>query len=400
MENKLLSVLIYDRPSYRNIIETINITDFSDIGQLILEEITNYYNLDDSAQTVDKDILISSLSRKYPEQEGLFSTIINDLHDVSVPNVLAEYLELRIQSLGRRIAALLQSGSRTNELNELIAEYTYLQEKGEAALLGDEDPDVSIGIDFDELFTEIDPENLIHVYPRSLNDRLDGGVPRGSHIVVFARPEAGKSMFVINMTAGFLRHGHTVLYIGNEDPAAVMKQRISSSLTSRTKIEMLANQDAVEEEAIGLGSDKLIFFNAHPGTIADIRRLVHKYKPDVFIVDQMRNINSSKALTKVEHLEYIAQSIRNLAKETNSLGVSVTQAGDSGDSKLILELCDVDFSNTGIPSTADVMIGIGMNSEYDRMGRRVLSLPKNKVSGIHESFPIRVFPNLSKCEDV
>ena len=76
--------------------------------------------------------------------------------------------------------------------------------------------------------------------------------------------------------------------------------------------------------------------------------------------------------------------------------VSVTQAGDSAHNKAALDLGDVDFSNTGIPAQADVMIGLGANQNHKDAGELVISLPKNKVSAIHEAFAVTTEPHLSK----
>jgi len=255
-------------------------------------------------------------------------------------------------------------------------------------------------MEVDDLFDELDPSNLINVYPKSLNDHLDGGVPRGTHIVVFARPETGKSMFMINMCSECLQQGLKVLYLGNEDPAATMRQRILSNMTGLPRADILRYIDDVKAEAGDKGYNNLIFVERSPGTVSEVRRLVMRYKPDVFIVDQIRNLNTSKSLSKVEALEYVAQSMRNLGKEAQALAVSVTQAGNSGDGKLILDMGDVDYSNTGIPSTADLMIGIGINREYEAAKKRMISLPKNKISGKHEVFPVSVVTELSKVEDV
>ncbi len=400
MENKLLSVLIQDRGAYNNVKETIEKQDLSDIGQIFLEEIEDYYSADSEAEFIDPEIIMSRLERKHPEQSGTFGIVLEELAvPVSVPNVLAEYAEVRLYAMGRRIASALSSGDNSTEVQELISEYTFLAEKKEEALMDEQDDGIYIGID-DSFFEGLDPENLIHLYPQSLDERLNGGAPRGSHIVVYARPETGKSLFVINLAAGFLQQGLKVLYVGNEDPAVTMRNRIMSSLVGRTRDEIHADKDAYVTQSQHNGFNSLVFADLAPGSIADVRRLVHRHKPDVIIVDQIRNLHASKSLTKVEALEYIAQSMRNLAKEVNALGVSVTQAGDSADGKLALELGDVDFSKTGIPSTADVMIGIGVNHDYERTNRRMISLPKNKISGRHEHFPISVIPELSRCGDV
>ena len=80
--------------------------------------------------------------------------------------------------------------------------------------------------------------------------------------------------------------------------------------------------------------------------------------------------------------------------------MSVTQAGDSAENKAVLSMGDVDFSNTGIPSQADLMIGMGANYEHQKAGEIVISLPKNKISGKHEYFACMVDPQLSKITSI
>ncbi len=62
----------------------------------------------------------------------------------------------------------------------------------------------------------------------------------------------------------------------------------------------------------------------------------------------------------------------------------------------MLDLGDVDYSNTGIPAQADVMIGLGATNRNVQRGEIVISLPKNKVSGKHEYFAVLVEPTLSQ----
>jgi hypothetical protein len=80
--------------------------------------------------------------------------------------------------------------------------------------------------------------------------------------------------------------------------------------------------------------------------------------------------------------------------------VSVTQAGDSANNKEILDMGDVDFSNTGIPAQADVMIGMGVTPALDQQGVRMLSLPKNKIGGDHSNFLVRINPFLSRVTSI
>ena len=49
-------------------------------------------------------------------------------------------------------------------------------------------------------------------------------------------------------------------------------------------------------------------------------------------------------------------------------------------------MSDVDSSKTGIPASADLMIGIGGDAVMKSNGTLGISLPKNKLSGLHDRF--------------
>jgi len=125
----------------------------------------------------------------------------------------------------------------------------------------------------------------------------------------------------------------------------------------------------------------------YPGTVQEIEKYIRKVEPDVLIVDQMRNLESSDT-NRVLQLDAVARNLRNLGKKYNLYNFSLTQAGDSADNKLYLEMGDVDFSNTGVPGAADCMIGVGANREFLANGFRMLSFPKNKIG--HTKEPVRV----------
>ena len=113
------------------------------------------------------------------------------------------------------------------------------------------------------------------------------------------------------------------------------------------------------------------------------------------MLDQLRNLNMGQE-NYVLKLEEAATQARTWAKKYSCVVVSVTQAGDSASGKAVLDLGDVDYSNTGIPAQADVMIGIGASEAQRQAGEVMISLPKNKVSGCHEWFACTTEPHLSK----
>jgi len=143
------------------------------------------------------------------------------------------------------------------------------------------------------------------------------------------------------------------------------------------------------------GYENIILHSAAPGTPRSIQNLLDRYNPDVLVLDQLRNINTGND-NYVLKLEEAATHARNWAKGYSCVVVSVTQAGDSASGKAALDLGDIDYSNTGVPAQADVMIGLGGTEHHRAAGELIISLPKNKVSGVHEAFAVTVLPHLSQ----
>lgn len=105
------------------------------------------------------------------------------------------------------------------------------------------------------------------------------------------------------------------------------------------------------------------------------------------ILDQIRNMRL-KSDSRTSELEAAGIEARSIAKDFNVLVVSITQAGDSATNKVYLEMSDVDSSKTGIPASADLMIGLGSDEAMKLNGLMGISLPKNKLSGLHDKFTV------------
>jgi replicative DNA helicase len=255
------------------------------------------------------------------------------------------------------------------------------------------------GLDASELLESFSTENLIRVAPPSLNRRLNGGVLRGHHIIVVAYPETGKTLISVTMLAGFVAQGLKVLYIGNEDPIKSVILRFVSCLTGYTAGQIAISPHESLAIARNRGYDNAVFAGLSGGTLANIRSLISKHRPDVLIVDQIRNITSD-AENRTLQLEAVARAMRNYAREFEMVSVSITQGADSARGKLQLDMGDVDGSNVGIPGTADVMVMLGMNADYEANENRMITLAKNKVSGDHDFWPVSINRDLSRILDV
>lgn len=406
MEQPLLAASLRSRQDYeliRNYID-IKLTTYSKAFQIIMAKVGDYYKRDTDAQYVDAPVLLQQIAesiRNEKHVQRFNDTVAEALASTgSDINVRACVLLAKQQEVGDKLSQALAVNSSDSRVDGFIEELRTLRAMTDLDELAEDGLEVYQDIDLAALMEkENDPENLIKVYPTSLNDRLDGGAKRGHHITVFAPVEAGKSAFCINANSGFARQGFKSIYFINEDRAEDIIARHVSNLSGMNKYQIRDDPKRAQRLANDAGFGNIMVVSCSPGTPQQIEDCIDKYQPTVVVVDQLRNLKV-KAESRVNQLEAAATSVRNIGKETNTLMLSVTQAADSASGKLILETGDVDFSNVGIPAQADVMVGIGFDAQFEAEGLRNISLPKNKISGRHENFPVRIVPQLSRIVSV
>lgn len=391
-ETKVLGAIVHSREAWSALSGRIQKGDLSDRGEVVLGAINDWYSTDSQASACDPALLLEAISLRHPKHIDVFRTIIDRCEPVSPGNAIKLFLDLKMDSVGSQLIQALAVKDQP-KADALAAQYRELASGKSAAI--EKDRKVYIGSTSDKLVESVRPENLMRLHPEVLNDAIGGGLPRGAHVLVFAPPEVGKSLLSINIASGFLHDGRNVLYIGNEDPAELMLLRFKSRLSGMARGAILDDPDKADRIASSHGFDNLVFASLAPGSVRDVESLCDEYKPDVLVVDQLSNLYAPN-LSKVEGLEWLAKQMRNICKSRNIVGISITQAADSAQGKLVLDMGDVYFSNVAIQAQVDVMIGIGMDRTAEAAGIRMLSLCKNKLNGNHQPVQVQVIPELSK----
>lgn len=392
MEDKIIKSCVLSREAWEALVSISGYLDeFSDLSKIILDVIASFYKTDPQSVKIDIDLLESKLKRKHPKAFNHIISILKE--ELSSPiNVINEFIEVKMTRVRGRMIEALSTGMPNQHLDRLIEEYQNIAEMQDIEQTSDI---IFSDVRPEDLLNNSENNDLIKLYPNSLNDKIGGGIEPESVILVFGRPDSGKTAFVINQLAGSCRDGHKVLYIGNEDPTKKMLQRILSRMSNMTIEEMKNNMELCYERAVERGYRNLIFAPLTPGSMSDIDRLVNVHNPKLLIVDQLRNIIAD-ADGQVTQLEAVAKGARRIAKSTGCVAFCTTQANDSATGKLVITMSDVDGSKTGMPGQADLMIGIGSNDEYKNSGRLMLSICKNKVNGEYAHIPVRMNKYLSK----
>lgn len=404
LEQSVIAAFTQSSAIYRELGGFVSDDNFSDIGRALLSCIRDYYGRDAEAESIDRELLIQLSKTKYPRLEEELSLAVESLETVSVPNVQQVIVDHTLEALRNKITQLNAVGD-SEELSEAMRTYEDVRSRGIDALSTDKEDTVYVAADASIIEEAYSEKQLIPIFPQPLNRRLndsndpDGGVPRGTHILFYARPETGKTMFNINLACAVANLGFTVLYYTNEDPAHTLMLRAISNLTDLDTFSVRKDVSGAREQAMGLGYGNIIFADRHPGSIPDLRKLVMEHKPALLIIDQIRNMRPPRPLNKVEALEALCQDVRNITKEFNTVTVSITQAGNEADDKAYLDMGDVDFSNTGMQAAVDVMVGFGVTKVMEQNEIRGISLPKNKPGSRHDHFNVGVDPARSTILD-
>jgi len=401
IERQALAATVRARDAWARIHKNIKQDAFSPYGKVVLSLATEYYDRDANAQSIPQEAMLAIVATKFDKSQKhreIYTTFVQEVYgtEVSANNIAELVLEIKRKDVGTRLGTALINADNPKEINELLETYEALS----LASADKEDEEIYEGGNVMGLVEQnFDESNRIHLLPKSLDKMLKGKTKRGHHIVIVARPETGKTAITLSIARAFALQKLRFMIFGNEEPVADTRMRMASCLSGMTDEEIRDNPKDAQRLLDERGWNNIIFIPLNPGTPREIDRYLERYKPDGHAIDQIRNLNVG-AETRVNQLEMAATANRNLGKKHNSVAVSVTQAGDSAEGKLILTMGDVDFSNTGIPATADLMLMAGTNQDYNASNLRMFNLPKNKISAVHTNWPVKINQALSRIEDI
>ena len=395
-ESKLIAAVLDSRDDWEHVKQHINDDTLSLFGKVIVDNIEAYYERDESANEVDLEVLRMALDRRFkeiPKHQAKVRDLLESIlaTDVSSVNIIHEVVAQRRADKGMELADALF----VQDNERIDAHWSEYEELRDATALDSGVEEEFTNVTLDELAARFEEVGTWELSPNELSRRIRGGLRPGHHVVVAARPERGKTLFGINFCAGFLQQGARVLYIGNEDPIPDLVLRLLSNLTAMPEELLFADRDHAMTLARERSYENCTFAGLSPGSLYEVEALIRRHEPDVVIVDQMRNIRANTE-NNTQRLEVVAQGLRNFARRHECVMISMTQVGDSGRDKLILNDGDIDGSNTGIPGACDVIVMIGSDDDFEIRDMRKLTLAKNKRGGDHGNFNVTVDRELSR----
>lgn len=393
-ESLLLAAILGSRQTYEHAIRLgVEAGDFSEAARSLFTAACEQYQRDGTLAAIAEPVLVSQMQRRYGKSDMADSILAyyRDLPtDISSINITEEFRLVRLARCSTLLATRLATGLHDAETDALLLRYRTL-------ITGDTNNDQrAYRLTADDF--RHDFSHRIPLFPAFLNAYIGGGVLRGHNLVVYGRPDSGKSLFAINQAAMSCASGYKVLYVANEEPPQDITRRLLSRLTGQNIQDFRSAESitsTLQQEKLAPVYRRWHLLHEAGASTRTVREAAGSIRPDLIIIDQLKNLRATDD-NRALQLDKLAREVREIGIEHKAVTISITQAGDSASNKAVLSMNDVEWSNTGIPGAADLMIGVGVTEELEGMGQRMLSIPKNKINGKHGSIKVWVDKDRSR----
>ena len=226
------------------------------------------------------------------------------------------------------------------------------------------------------------------------------GVGEGNLIIIFARPEAGKTAFWVNLVAGidgFASQGANVCALINEEPAIRTQMRLINAHTGMTMDEIRADIESANKKWAEVRQN-IHILDTVDWSLDSVDEFVQKEKPDILVIDQLDKVGVTGTFARTdEKLRAIYTGAREVAKRNDCCVIAISQASADGQGKFDLTFDMMEGSKTGKAAEADVIIGVGHRDKMDTDEKvRSLAISKNKITGWHGLKNCIIIPELSR----
>ena len=364
-----------------------------------------YETIQSAHQDSDQDLSIGEVSTLHLEvynpalskaARDNFDVLINEIKDIELPN--EKIAQNIIRSLFKRGIAQHVAQIATDIYNGSDIDFSEIKKHLDVTFEEVNEYEYVTG-NIDNLLDQLKDNTKWKFNLAPLSDKVNG-VGDGNLVIIFARPEAGKTAFWVNLVSGvdgFASQGAKVCALINEEPAVRTQMRLINAHTGMTFDEIRA--DKVEANRRWAEIRKNIkILDTVDWSLDSVDEFVQKEKPDILVVDQLDKVNVKGSFARTdEKLRAIYTGAREIAKRNNCCVIAVSQASADGRGKFELTFDMMEGSKTGKAAEADVIIGVGHRDKLDTDERvRSLAISKNKITGWHGQLHCTIVPELSR----
>ena len=380
-------------------------------GRITKEMFTNgtgnlYETIAKAHDDSDKDLSLEEVSTLHTEvynpaltrtSKENFLNLLNEIKEQELPNkkIASNILKaMHKRNVAQKIA--VQATEILNGKEEALSSIQNLLDSSNEVEKEEYD---CVTSDIDNLLDALKDNTKWKFNLAPLRERVNG-VGEGNLLVVFARPESGKTAFWVNLLAGeegFLTQGAKVCALINEEPAIRTQMRLINAYTGMT-FEEIQEDIPTAKEKWSQVSTNIKILDTVDWTLDKVDSFVAKEQPDIVVIDQLDKVHMPGNFARTdEKLRAIYTGAREIAKRRNCCIIAISQASADASGKLDITFDMMENSKTGKAAEADVIIGVGFRNKLDTdQDLRSLAISKNKITGWHGMIACKIIPQLSR----
>jgi len=360
--------------------------DNLDRGQKgVLEHIDELYQLFPDKDGLTPQELKAYIQKKNPVKDTSYtSAIIDSSMDQEIgPEITQTLLEVLVERhMATKVMAVCspivsnQVSGKFHEVLEVYEEYEDLIQLNSRA-----DSLIDCDMTFQDAISYRAQDSGIK-WPISVLNRCIGGVEPSLGVVI-ARPDTGKTSFILNCLAYWATQvagtGRQLLYCGNEEGIIGLKARFGVSLLGWETEEAEKRASDFGRLVSQKGGDAVRFHGGIRST-RDVETLIKRYEPLVVVADQIGKFKIPGRDTEgPAGLAEVYGWFRGKSQEYNTMVVGAAQADIKGHDIEWLNMNHINASKTDVPGELDWGIGIGMLYKAGLEFTRFINVFKNKM---------------------
>ncbi len=250
-------------------------------------------------------------------------------------------------------------------------------------------------------------------------NRMLGSLKKGNFGFIFARPETGKTTFLVSEVSCFAEqlrmrldanpgdHVGPILWFNNEENGEQVAARIYQGVLGKTRQQLFEDINKNDAEYLEKGGQFITLVDNAALHKKQVEILCNKYQPSCIIFDQIDKIKGFSDDREDLRLGAIYIWARELAK-TYCPVIGVCQADVSAEGKKWLTMENVANAKTAKQAEADWILGIGKTHNVVEEYMRFLHLSKNKLPGDLDTDPelrhgretVRINAQIGRYEDI
>ena len=272
--------------------------------------------------------------------------------------------------------------------------------------------------DLEELYNDGTVKQGLRWRLKTLN-RMLGSLRKGNFGIVFARPETGKTTFLVSEISHFAEqlyeykleapeeHVGPILWFNNEEQGSQVNVRLYQGTLGITREQLFEDIHENKTKFFQRGGGLVTLIDNAAIHRKQVEILCEKYQPSCIVFDQLDKIKGFTNDREDLRLGAIYIWARELAKRHCPV-IGVCQADVSGEGKKWLTMENVANAKTAKQAEADWILGIGKTHNVVEEHQRFLHLSKNKLPGDLDSLPdlrhgretVRIFPEIARYGDI